>query len=157
MKIAVVVLLLVSSPAFAAETSIPAELKVCASIKRNTERLSCYDRAMGALAAGKEATAALPAAAEASFGVSANKEVKSKPEIAERGDVDSVTANVKSFGHTDDGSRVFNLDNGQKWRQIDTKDPLLKAGDAVTIKRAALGSFQMFVPTGRAIKVRRIS
>jgi hypothetical protein len=35
-------------------------------------------------------------------------------------------------------------------------DTLLKAGDSVTITRAALGSFQMKVPSGRSAKVRRI-
>lgn len=157
MKFAVV-LLLAASPLFAADqASVPPELKVCASIKRNPERLACFDRVMAALAAGKNASATLPVAAEQSFGVIANKEPAPQVEDAQRGDLESVSANIKSFGRDAQGSLVIHLDNGQSWRQIDDKDSLLKKGDAVTVRRAALGSFQMVVPSGRSFKVRRVS
>jgi hypothetical protein len=55
-----------------------------------------------------------------------------------------------------DGSAVLTLDNGQVWRQLSGGQLLIKVGDEVEINRAALGSFQMKVPTGRTAKVKRV-
>jgi hypothetical protein len=63
---------------------------------------------------------------------------------------------VQSFGRADDGSLIVNLANGQRWKQISGADLLIKKGDTVTINRAALGSFQMVLPTGRSAKVKRV-
>jgi len=47
------------------------------------------------------------------------------------------------------------LDNGQTWTVMDN-DGRLASGDAVTIKRAALGSFLMMAPSNHRYRVRRI-
>ena len=54
------------------------------------------------------------------------------------------------------GDSLITLDNGQVWRQLSGGELLLKEGDEVVINRAALGSFQMKVPTGRSGKVKRV-
>jgi len=54
------------------------------------------------------------------------------------------------------GDELITLENGQIWRQLSGGQLLLKIGDEVEISRAALGSFQMKVPTGRSGKVKRI-
>lgn len=46
------------------------------------------------------------------------------------------------------------LDNGQTWKFIDP-EPRLRPGDAVTIKRASLGSFLMLTPSRRSYRVER--
>jgi hypothetical protein len=47
------------------------------------------------------------------------------------------------------------LDNGQTWAFIEP-EPRLRPGDAVTIKRASLGSFLMLTPSRRSYRVERL-
>ena len=160
MKIPLFALLLLAPPVLAAETaadSIPPAFRSCAAIKRNAERLGCYDRAVAALMAGKDATA-MPATPESSFGLLAGAGAAPlEPAKEQQDDLQSMNANVKGFGRAADGSLIIHFDNGQSWRQLSGGDPLLKAGDTVTISRGALGSFQMRAPSGRMAKVRRIT
>jgi hypothetical protein len=136
-------------------STVPPELLTCASISRNSERLACFDHALAALATGKSAGA--PATPESSFGLLSSERAP-PPKINTGGaDLQSVSSTLLSFGRADDGSLVFILENGQRWKQISGADPLLKKGDVVTINRAALGSFQMVMPSGRSAKVRRIN
>jgi hypothetical protein len=53
------------------------------------------------------------------------------------------------LGHT-----TVVLDSGQTWTVLDD-DGRLSAGDAVRIKRAALGSYLMFGPSNHSYSVRR--
>jgi len=46
------------------------------------------------------------------------------------------------------------LDNGQTWRLIEP-DPRVRPGDAVTIKRAALGSYLLLTPSRRSYRIER--
>jgi hypothetical protein len=131
---------------------IPAELRSCVGIERNTERLACYDRGIAALRGTAGASAPT---VESSFGLLASTP---RPETA-RGEtsdelrsVRGKVAALKSSG----GDEIITLDNGQVWRQISGGVLLLKVGDEVTINRAAMGSFQIIVPTGRSGKVKRV-
>jgi hypothetical protein len=144
---------LICAPAFADDVHdrVPPELRVCVSIPRNAERLACFDRAIAVLEGGTLA-AATP---ESTFGLGASN--REAPAAAESADLQSVESTVKGFSRAGDGSIVIHLENGQSWRQLSGGDTLLKAGDSVTINRAALGSFQMKVPSGRSAKVRRVN
>jgi hypothetical protein len=134
--------------------AVPPEILSCASISRNAERLACFDSAIAALSAGK---AGGPAATpESSFGRLSSSRAVPEASTAERADLQSVSSSVQGFGRADDGSLIVNLANGQRWKQISGADLLIKKGDAVTINRAALGSFQMVLPTGRSAKVKRV-
>ena len=50
---------------------------------------------------------------------------------------------------------AVSLDNGQIWA-VNELGAALRAGDAVTIKRGALGSFLMKTPARRSYHARRI-
>ena len=103
---------------------------------------------------GKPGAATKPPTAESSFGLLTSE---SAPQAADaRAELQSVKASIKAFGRGADGSRVFHLDNGQSWMQLSGGETLLKVSDPVIINRAALGSFQMLVPSGRAVKVKRV-
>jgi hypothetical protein len=55
------------------------------------------------------------------------------------------------------GRVVFELDNDQVWRQVIADgELLLNKGDAVSIARAALGSYWLSTPTGRGCRVTRV-
>lgn len=133
---------------------LPAELRSCVAIERNTERLSCYDRGIAALLGADGAKAP---SAESSFGLVATTphvDLKRSEELP--ADVQKVGGKVAAVATSNDGSAVVTLDNGQVWRQISGGQLLLKVGDEVEINRAALGSFQMKVPSGRSGKVKRV-
>jgi hypothetical protein len=133
---------------------VPAELRSCVGIERNIERLACFDRGVAALMGTANATAP---SAESSFGLVASAprvEAARNPEVSE--DLKKLTAKVTALSTAKDGSVVLTLDNGQVWRQLSGGQLLIKVGDEVQINRAALGSFQMLVPTGRSGKVKRV-
>jgi hypothetical protein len=68
-----------------------------------------------------------------------------------------VSARIKALHRAPDGALVIDLDNGQQWLQTSgSSSPLLEIGHEVTITRAALNSFRMSTPSGRALKVKRV-
>jgi hypothetical protein len=143
-----------------AQTSVPAEFARCSRIQKNAERLACYDRAVAYLSQPAEPQAAAPTA-ETSFGLQASvpqpPAAAASPESAKSEDVSSITARVTEISSDREGKKVVALDNGQTWREVSKSGLVaLKAGDEVTINRAALGSFMMSVPNGRPFRVRRV-
>ena len=110
--------------AHAAADAVPPALRACANVKKNSERLACYDRTIERLS----------------------------PEAAA-----PVSARVTALRHAPDGALVIELDNGQQWLQTSgSSSPLLEVGHEVTVTRAALNSFRMSTPSGRALKVKRL-
>jgi hypothetical protein len=61
---------------------------------------------------------------------------------------------VSGFSRSKEGKIQADLDNGQAW-ELDEADPLLAPGDAVTIRRATLGSYLLITPSKRSHRVRR--
>jgi hypothetical protein len=144
----------------ATDPVIPPSLQACASLRKNSERLACYDQAMASLASSNgdepNASASTP---EALFGASAST---TRPaaieEAAQPESLESLTARVKSLREDATRLLVIELDNGQTWRQLNASTSLLlQVGDEVTITRAALNSFRISTPTGRGARVKRQS
>jgi hypothetical protein len=144
----------------------------CATIQEAGERLACYDSAVGQLKTA-ETTGQFTAVDAAgvrqiereAFGFS----LPSLPRLAmprlgggEAGggadadrtaEIAMTIARVGSF----EGRQSFVMDNGQVWVLVDSaSNRLARAGAAVTIKRATLGSYLMSVHAGgTALRVRR--
>jgi hypothetical protein len=154
MKISWAALALFASSAWAdgAVERIPAELRSCLGIERNTERLACFDRGVAVILGDGAAAPSV----ESSFGMVASAPRADAVRAASAEDLKSVRGKVVDIKVGNDGSAVVTLDNGQVWRQISGGLLLLKAGDDVTINRAAMGSFQMVVPSGRTGKFKRV-
>jgi hypothetical protein len=138
--------------------ALPESLRTCASIKRSSERLACYDRTVEQLAAADgRPDATFKPSPEAMFGTTASKPQDASPTLPEREELSAVTARIATLTTDGEGMNVVELDNGQQWRQISgSKTLLLKEGDVVTITRAALNSFRLSTPSGRIAKVKRI-
>lgn len=132
---------------------VPVELRDCVGIERNTERLACFDRGIAAIM-GR--VGAIAPSTESSFGLVASTRRPGDPDTAGSGELRSVRGKVTELKMAN-GERLITLDNGQTWRQLSGGTLLLKVGDEVEITRAALGSFQMKVPSGRSAKVKRTS
>ena len=135
---------------------VPPALLACAGVKKNSERLACYDQDDRTAVVGFGGAAAPARSAEAMFGASSVPGHAAAPTI-EREELTSVSARVKALRHDASGALVIDLDNGQQWRQTSgPSSPLLEVGHEVTITRAALNSFRMSTPSGRALKVKRV-
>ncbi|HEY0767932.1 MAG TPA: hypothetical protein VGD47_08235 [Steroidobacteraceae bacterium] len=146
----------------AADPSASAEITRCAAITGAAERLACYDALVCAgIAAAEERLACydalakrksappLAAPAGASFGLESRK-LPATPQGPQL-----IKALVAKVSVDRLGTVKVSLDNGQSWTFNDP-DALLKSGDAVTIRRAALGSFLMTIPNRHTYRVERI-
>lgn len=145
----------VETPA-AGTSTVPAAIDACSRLRRDSERLACYDRAVADLKAGKASETAPPA--ENMFGASAGM---AAPEAAERenreDEIRQITAKVISLRKMDDGGLLLTLDNDQVWRQQDSDFRLtVEIGDSVTIRRASLGTFRITDTRGRSARFRRV-
>lgn len=161
----------------APETVPAASLAACARISGAAERLSCYDTLAGRQVTGAAAAApapppattvapavAAPALAAAPVPAAAVP-VATTPEnfglyAAEHPNITagltSITLNITALGAASAaGRQLVTLEGGQIW-QLEDSDGLLAVGQAVTIKRAALGSFVMITAGKRMHRVRRL-
>lgn len=148
-------LLAMSAVAAAVET-LPAHFEACVALKRDSERLACYDKAVSLLQAGGESTPA--PTAENMFG--ANQDIaapKSVTSEVKREELRQIRGSVTSLRRLEDGMIQLELDNGQVWRQQDADVRLtIETGDEVTIARAALGTFRLADKSGRFARVKRV-
>lgn len=67
----------------------------------------------------------------------------------------SLQARVIGVGTSPSGHMTMTLQGGAVW-ELEETDPLLAAGDTVTIRRASLGSFLLETPAKRTHRVRRL-
>jgi hypothetical protein len=147
-------------------------LNVCAAIELPGERLACYDQLAGRIPSkggsaaasapplpSAPATPLAPAAAPAptapaaspdSFGLYTVEHPRApKPPAA------ALSAKVAGLGSSAGGRVTVSLQDGQVW-ELDDADPLLTAGDLVTIRRAAFGSYLMTTRDGRTHRTHRL-
>jgi len=147
-----------------------AETHACAGIVDDARRLACYDHAFGkpapqpapgATASGAAATPATVAATASpppqEFGFKRGELERQKSEDEKPpGAADSLSAKVTAV-ESREGRFTITLDNGQTWSQSETNSRVqLAAGDAVTVRRALLGSYLLTGPQGIATRVRRV-
>jgi hypothetical protein len=146
--IALIGALILSTAVIAAE-AVPPQIEACASLRKDSERLACYDTAVAG---------ALAPSAENMFGANGDLPVsKGKTAAVKREELRQITGSVTSLHRGDDGMIRLVLDNGQVWRQQDADARLLVAeGDKVTIVRAALGTFRITDKSGRFARFKRV-
>jgi hypothetical protein len=140
-------LILASSTLFAADDG----KHPCANVRDNTDRLACYDQAFG-----KPAKSA-PAPPEQKFGLPEKEVPRKGDQSRENAAKDSVAAAVQSLSRQRDGKFIVTLDNAQVWAQSEINSQAdVAVGDAVTVRRGALGSYLLVTKDGIATRVRRV-
>jgi hypothetical protein len=146
--------LIISALATAAD--LPPPLEACAALRRDAERLLCYDRAVAQVKAGVDGAAA--PSAENMFGANTNiLAAKTSQADVKREELKQISGTVTSLRRSDDGMIHLTLDNGQVWRQQDADVKLMVAeGDKVTIVRASMGTFRITDKTGRFARFKRV-
>lgn len=136
----------------------------CRAIAQPTERLACFDRAVAAMDAAEARQdlvivdrQQINRTRRSLFGLSLpNLGIfgDASPEAAAEA---SIEGKIKRSWLTGDKWN-FELEDGARWVQIDSRnlsaDP--KAGQAIVIRRAALGSYLANVNKQTAIRVKRV-
>lgn len=132
------------------------DVRGCMPIADDAERVACYDRALGRGSSAVAAQAAEPAPSAAvsdEFGLS--EQARREREGVDL--ADSIDGTVAAVGRNTANRQVVTLHNGQVWVQAEaTTRVRLKAGDVVTIKRAAMGSYILAKPNHGAMRVKRL-
>jgi hypothetical protein len=150
----------------------------CAAVAGDAARLACYDQAFGrpdmSATPAAQATSAIvaPAAvapvavvpsttaaaqAREEFGLSDAAKRARDPERAREMMPESIVAVVAKVVRRPTGESIVTLENEQVWEQAEPGTTmLLKAGDSVTIRKAALGSYVLVTPSRAAVRVRRV-
>jgi hypothetical protein len=148
--------LLGTTLAVAGTQTVPPEFEACAALRRDAERLLCYDKAVMQIRSGVEGTAA--PSAENMFG--ANTGVlgaKVHQGDVKREELKQISGSVTSLHQGDDGMIRLELDNGQIWRQMDADVRLkIDKGDTITIVRATFGTFRITDKSGRFARFKRV-
>jgi len=167
----------------AAEPAPPAErLLACADLADQSARLACFDREVAPLvrarrepqtrapapsvaapvaaprAASTPPVAPAPAAAAATpaFGSEQLKPI----EKGSAASTEILHARITASTRGGQGTYLVTLDNGQVWRHEEgSQMEYLKVGEAVTITRAALGSYRLTIDSlnsGKWVRVSRV-
>jgi hypothetical protein len=182
---AIALILTGTAAATATAATSDADMLRCAALAARDARLDCYDSLAqqlsnktgvptAGLSPGTPATkpiaaapvpappapAMLPAATQASPAAAAAADPKNfgltavQQHTADAGP-QMITANISSLSSNQKGDTFVVLDNGQTW-SVTENDGWLATGQAVKIKRAAMGSYLMLIPSNHSYHVRRL-
>jgi hypothetical protein len=179
--IAIALILAVAATTATAATS-DVDMMRCAAIPARDARLDCYDalahqlssKAAAPTAAQIPATPPVPvsAPARAPAAVDSPAATQAPPAAVVAGDPKNfgltavqqhtadvgpqmITANISNLGSNQKGDTFVVLDNGQTWSVADN-DGWLATGQAVRIRRAAMGSYLMLIPSNHSYHVHRL-
>jgi hypothetical protein len=137
----------------------------CSAIEDDQARLACFDQAVPVLRTAQSGgqivaldTANVQELQQQSFGFSLPAIDNILPRFGNHAErVENIEATVESMRVLNSGHTLFSLSNGQVWTQVDTaRVRNVRAGDAIRVQRASLGSFMLISPRGgMGIRVRR--
>ena len=153
--------LVTAGPAHAVAPATTAEFLACGAEKNDAQRLACFDaavdRARAVPANPAPAVVAAPLSQEEKFGLRGELKQEKAQKVPELQELEQLQAQVTSVSSKPHGELVVTLENGQVWTEIQTSSGArVKAGERVTIKAGALGSFLLVAPNGRSTKVTRV-
>ena len=172
------IVLLVSAPVVAEDTSPIANIYACAEISDDNARLTCYDNAVASARSAEDAgefTTITRAEAEAVQRDAFGFQMPSLPKLAipklgggsrddglktnSDGQISEVEMPIARVSQDSFGNVILTFENGQVWIQTDSeririskKRPPVSA----VIKRASLGSFLIRLNTGERFKGKRV-
>jgi len=134
------------------------QIRRCDAIAAKSARYACYDRVnrQPPQATGRAPVKAAPPPATPDFGIESMTErprERHEPKKVEQIVAKTVLASDNGIGHW-----TISLDNGTRWRMLERVHAFAppKPGQAVRIRRFALGSFVMFVGHQPGVRVQRI-
>lgn len=165
-----VVLLLAASPAVAQKKRemppVPEQFNkvvACSSVADPQQRLACFDREVAAMNEAQK---------KGDFVAMDRQQVRKTrrslfglalPDLGVFGDdsddaASAIETTLKSVRETPDGKWIFELAEGGRWIQLDSREFIIDPapGHPIRIRRAAMGSYLANVNKQIAVRVRRI-
>jgi len=151
--------------------TLSGQVLACRDIVPDAARLTCFDRMAATVAPARVAPApessrlAAPAVKDAldpqrTFGLSHATIVAREASAAgvRVKELSHITARVVRILQAPHRGAIFDLDNGQVWKQSepDGTDIFAKAGDSVEISRGFLGSYWLVTPSSQRFNVVRL-
>jgi len=155
---------------FLAQAGIEQELAQCASLTDKLDRLICYDELAAKVSHVKapqvspaEVTtvvAAAPVAKSVQVDPAADfgaDNLESTIQASKKNEVAKIFLTISEVEKDPYGALKISFNNGQVWKQTDSRNFRLKSGQKVYIEKAALGSF-LLGTEGRnsTIRVKRL-
>ncbi len=141
-----------------------AQLFACRDIADDSERLACFDREVSAMQGAQESKELVIVEKEqveqtrkGLFGFALPKIGLFKGDGGED-EISDLETTLVSARRMNNGRYSFVVEGGARWIQTD-KTPVLrtpKAGDPVTIKKGAIGSYMVKFGKARAFRARRV-
>ena len=140
-----------------------ARLLECRGVADTAARLACYDAAASALDSAERQgdvvvldRAQVTESRRQMFGF----EVPALPRLfgpSSDAEISSIETTLRTASQGRDGGWVFRLEDGSVWSQVDTAHVSLSSrpGQAVRVRKAALGTFLLTVGGSWAVRVRR--
>lgn len=158
---------LVAVPAAAEEAEKASQPKVlqavldCRAITDPTQRLACYDRSADALDTATTTREVLVVDRATARKTKRGLFGLTLPKVKLFGDnddeeIEQIESTIASTHSARDGSVVFVLPDGARWKQTDGRDTYAKAGQPIVIRKGALGSFFARVNNQTGVRVVRI-
>lgn len=146
---------LVAAPTAMAQGALQGKLVGCANIADAPQRHACFDALVPELKQVSEAQFGAPAAKPSALTapIGATQTAKAAPV-----EPDQVSLKLSTMTRATDGSMSFTMENGQVWKQSDTKQlgGFGKGPWTAEIRKAMGGSFLLQVNGGGAIRVKRV-
>lgn len=126
----------------------------CASVAEPAARLACYDQAFPP---PPEVNKLAAAKAQGDFGLDAPRDSLRNPgQTVEEADPARIESRVLKVDYAHNGQRSFSLENGQLWRQTESRSTgHVRPGDIVQVRKAVLGSYMLMTPDGVGLRVSR--
>jgi hypothetical protein len=123
------------------------QLRICAGHSGASERLACFDKVAAAGANGVVAAAPAIAPGAATSGQASVPAPQQPSKTVVAAEPKAITSKVVSIESRAYGRWVATLENSQVWAQNETNSRVkLHPGDLVTIKKGAMGAYQLSGP-----------
>ncbi|HEU0310399.1 MAG TPA: hypothetical protein VFR36_04170 [Sphingomicrobium sp.] len=156
-----------SAAAQSAEQQRPAQYQAllqCRSIADATQRLQCYDAAVGTLAEATEAGAVVVVDQEAIRRTRRTLFGFGLPRLPflgrgdEGGEPDEIEATIRSASPHGYGQWLITVDDGAVWQttEADTRSRSPKVGETATLRKKSLGSYSITWKGGRGVPAKRV-
>jgi hypothetical protein len=159
--------ILTSAPALAKDQPPAVQPQVfqavvdCRKLADPAARLACYDKSVDALASAADAKQVLVVDRATTEKTKRSLFGLSLPRIKLFGDnddveIEKIESTINSVTSSRDGSAVFVLADGARWKQTDGRDTFAKSGQKIEIRRGAMGGYFARINGQAGVRVIRL-
>jgi hypothetical protein len=136
----------------------------CRALTADADRLACYDQSVAALASARDKEdivvadrATIRETKKGLFGFALPRLKLFGGAERDSDDVKEIESTITAVRDTADGTAIFTLADGARWKQTDGGNAFGRPGLSIRIKRGTLGSYLASVDSGAYIRVVRLA